>query len=147
MRLLLTEKNTVFLFQQDKHEQATESPPRVSLSLFLSSSFFSSSSSSLSSFSSTKTSWTLAKPCSSAGIPCQQFTRPHPVWGNKETRAISCLSYCQPPPSAHLLTFPSFGVTRKRRMPGPDKGRGKIWHDQGSLPPLSFRWLQLLFLL
>lgn len=96
----------------------------VSLSLFPFSSFFYSSSSFS---SSTTTSWALARPSSSPGIPCQQFTRPHPVWSNKETRAISCLSYCQPPPSAHILTFPSFDVTKKRGTPGLDKGRGKLW--------------------
>ncbi len=38
-------------------------------------------------------------PRSAPGILCQQFTRRHPVWSNKESRAISCLSLCQPPSS------------------------------------------------
>lgn len=132
--------NTVSLFQQHKYVQATDLPPPLPNSLFL----FSSSS------TYTKTSWSLAKHSSSAGIPCQQFTRPHPVWSNKETRAISCLSYCQPPPSAHLLTFPSFGVTRKREpqtWEGLTRGEGNSGTEQGSLRVLSFSWLKLLFLL
>lgn len=92
----------------------TESLP-VSLSLFPSSSCF----------SSTTTSWAPAKPSSSPGIPCQQFTRPHPVWSNKETRAISCLSFCQPPPSALLLTFPLWRHHKERRDAWSWQGEGE----------------------
>lgn len=52
-------------------------------------------------------------PWSAPGIPCQQFTRRHPVWSNKESRAISCLSLCQPPsvslPTCHQTLHPAGG--------------------------------------
>lgn len=81
--------------------------------------------------SSSKTFWSAAKPSSppGTGTSCQQFTRPHPVQSNKETRTNSFLSSCQPPPSAHLLTFPPVSRTEAidlRRPDGREVGGGGI---------------------
>ena len=72
------------------HQHEPSFQPSLSIFLCLSPSlFFHCSFSLLASLSPfTTASWAHAKPSSSPGIPCQQFTRPHPVWSNKETRVF-----------------------------------------------------------